>query len=119
MVDLLLTALVSAEVVTVNKPWGVEHIVKLDDCLVKVITVNEGHQTSLQYHNVKKETIVPLMGSGMVMVKQPGHVAFHQAGSPVYIKPGTVHRAIGPITMLEVTTLENDDVVRVEDPYGR
>ena len=113
-----------SDITRVDKPWGYElHWAKTDRYVGKIIHVNAGYALSLQYHNLKDETIY----------LQSGRIAFeiHEAGVPViremrpgeavHITPKTVHRmtAIEDSDILEVSTPELHDVVRLEDRYGR
>jgi mannose-6-phosphate isomerase len=109
----------------VEKPWGYEVIYALTDGYCgKVLFVRAGHALSLQYHERKDETLYlndglaelevgAEAGSLSTVVVQPG-VAFH-------LPPGSVHRlrAIKDSLFLEASTPEIDDVVRLEDRYGR
>ena len=110
---------------TVSKPWGHELIwARTDRYVGKVLHIRAGEALSLQYHRVKDETIMVLTGKlhfehwadgqePQVMELSP-RVPFH-------IAPGLRHRmlAIEDTDVLEVSTPELDDVVRLEDRYGR
>ena len=108
----------------VEKPWGYElHWAKTERYVGKVIHVNAGHALSLQYHNVKDETIMLLSGR-LVFEIQRGETREEwemKPGERVHITPKTVHRmtAIDDCDIIEVSTPELDDVVRLEDRYGR
>jgi len=101
----------------IEKPWGVEYVLNVEDeYLVNVIRVNDGHRTSRQYHEVKWETHWLLEGAGTLEGSdddgaRPSH--------PLIMEPGDVHRAVGPLLILEVSTNHPDDVVRLEDDYQR
>ena len=109
----------------VEKPWGYELWWAVTDRYVgKLIHVNAGHALSLQYHNLKDETIYLQSGlllfeiqdgSGQLVEKQM------KPGECVHITPKTVHRmtAIENSDIFEVSTPELHDVVRLEDRYGR
>lgn len=112
----LLSVLAAGKVRRVDKPWGYEVIVETDEFLIKHITINEGHRTSLQYHEVKDEVIIPYEGDGRIEVAAR---TIRPGDGPVRVTPGTVHRTFGPLVLLEVTTPHDDDVVRLEDSYGR
>jgi mannose-6-phosphate isomerase len=99
----------------VVKPWGWEVIVDTGDMLLKTIYIKKGARTSLQYHQRKEEVIVKCGGSGYVEVTGK---EFHGC-EPLHILPGTLHRSVGDMLLLEVTTRDNSDVVRVDDDYGR
>lgn len=113
------------EAATVTKPWGHELIwAKTDRYVGKVLHVRAGEALSLQYHRVKDETIMVLTGrlrfehfaEGVAPV-----VCELGPGEPFHITPGLRHRmiAIEDTDVLEVSTPELDDVVRLEDRYGR
>jgi mannose-6-phosphate isomerase-like protein (cupin superfamily) len=113
-----------AEVVRVEKPWGYElHWAHTDRYVGKVIHVNRGHALSLQYHNRKDETIYLWSGRLRFEIEIDGQLVSRdmQPGESVHITPKTVHRmtAIEDSDILEVSTPELDDVVRLEDRYGR
>ncbi len=110
----------------VDKPWGHEEIFALVDGRFcgKAIHVTEGHALSLQYHEHKEETIS--VQSGRLRVE----VGLHEdsleqfdleAGESIHLRPGVRHRvtALLDTVMLEASTTELDDVVRLEDRYGR
>jgi len=105
---------------TINKPWGKEEILSVTDgYVVKRLHMTKGKRCSLQYHKHKIETIYVLSGTlllhiaGKIMVMKPGN--FHT------IMPGEIHRMEGreDSIYLESSTTELDDVIRVEDDYGR
>ncbi|HVB38479.1 MAG TPA: hypothetical protein VND92_08070 [Vicinamibacterales bacterium] len=115
---------VSTDVVRVEKPWGYElHWAKTDRYVGKLIHVNAGHALSLQYHNRKDETIFLWAGRLLFEIAENGALTGRemQPGERVHITPGTVHRmtAIEDSDVFEVSTPELDDVVRLEDRYGR
>jgi mannose-6-phosphate isomerase len=123
------------EITKVEKPWGYElHWAKTDRYVGKLIHVNAGHALSLQYHNQKDETIFLWAGRMMFEIgpdpKEAGHRATADApltkremkpGESVHVIPKTVHRmtAITDCDIFEVSTPELQDVVRLEDRYGR
>ena len=104
----------------VDKPWGREvWYAHTDRYAGKVLEVDAGHLLSLQKHRVKHETLYLL--SGRVRLTLDGDVLDWLPGQAVSIPPGTVHRmeAVEDSVLLEVSTPELDDVVRLEDRYGR
>jgi mannose-6-phosphate isomerase len=123
------------EVLKVEKPWGYElHWAKTGRYVGKLIHVNAGHALSLQYHNLKDETI--FLSSGRMLFEiapQPlkegeqwtqAHVLTKREmkpGESVHVVPRTVHRmtAVTDCDIFEVSTPELQDVVRLEDRYGR
>jgi len=114
----------TAEVTRVEKPWGFElHWAKTDRYVGKLIHVNAGHALSLQYHNLKDETIYLQSGRMSFEIEIDGVLTKRemQPGQSVHVTPKTVHRmtAIEDCDIFEVSTPELHDVVRLEDRYGR
>ena|SRR5690348_3563490 len=117
----------SFEVRRVDKPWGHELIYALTDRYCgKVLFVRAGQSLSLQYHEVKDEAWYVQSGSatlelGTVGDDVPLRAVTLGEGDALHFQPGTIHRvtAIDDTTILEVSTPELDDVVRLEDRYGR
>jgi mannose-6-phosphate isomerase len=114
----------SADVTRVEKPWGYElHWAKTDRYVGKIIHVNAGHALSLQYHNLKDETIYLHSGRLLFEIQEGEALVSREMhpGEHVHITPKTIHRmtAIEDSDILEVSTPELNDVVRLEDRYGR
>ncbi len=114
----------TADVPRVDKPWGYElHWAKTNRYVGKIIHVNAGHALSLQYHNRKDETIYLWSGKLLFEIEDGGALVKREMypGERVHVTPGTVHRmtAIEDSDIFEVSTPELDDVVRLEDRYGR
>lgn len=108
----------------VDKPWGHELIwAKTDRYVGKVLHIDRGHVLSLQYHERKDETIHVLRGSIIFRVKIDDELTERvmKEGESFHITPHTVHQmeAIEDADLLEVSTPELDDVVRIQDRYGR
>ena len=109
----------------VEKPWGYEiHYALTDGYCGKVLFVRAGESLSLQYHEVKDETIYLHSGRAEITTGEPGRelvVEVIDAGRSFHLPPGTVHRlvAVEDSTFLEASTPQLDDVVRLEDRYGR
>jgi mannose-6-phosphate isomerase-like protein (cupin superfamily) len=104
----------------VEKPWGLErHIAVESEYVGKVIEVRAGERLSLQYHERKKETMYLLSGKAKLIVDDEEFD--FPIGSSITISPGMKHRliAVEDIQIIEVSTTELDDVVHVEDDYGR
>jgi quercetin dioxygenase-like cupin family protein len=109
----------------VEKPWGHELIwARTDRYVGKILHIKAGHALSLQYHNVKDETVHLLTGR---MRFQTGESETNlsdtvlEAGESFHITPHLRHRMIAETDcdVLEASTPELDDVVRLEDRYGR
>lgn len=109
----------------VDKPWGYELIwARTDRYVGKILHVDAGHALSLQFHERKDETLYLLAGSFDLEVEEAGEMVTRRlkAGESYRIVPGTRHRMVsGPdgCDILEASTPELDDVVRLEDRYGR
>lgn len=113
-----------AEVITVPKPWGHETIwAHTDRYTGKILHINAGHALSVQYHNKKDETVYLLSGELIYRVKLGDELEDMQLtpGQSFRITPGTVHQmeAVTDCDVLEVSTSELDDIVRISDRYGR
>jgi mannose-6-phosphate isomerase len=114
------------EVTKVEKPWGYELIWARTDVYVgKVLFVKAGHSLSLQFHREKDEAWLVQSGRAKLELGEVGESILKEeviaAGAAFHYVPGTVHRvtAIEDTTILEVSTPQLDDVVRLEDAYGR
>ena len=109
----------------VDKPWGYEIIwAKTDRYVGKVLHIDAGHALSYQYHEVKEETIYVLRGTLTLHVSDsddPPRSLELNEGDIFHIVPGLRHRfeAKVEVDLLETSTPELDDVVRLEDRYGR
>ena len=113
------------EVRKVEKPWGYELIWALTEVYCgKVLFVKAGHALSLQYHEVKDEAWLVQDGRATLELGEVGEPLATleiAPGDTFRYRPGTVHRvtAIEDLTIVEVSTPHLDDVVRLEDQYGR
>ena len=111
--------------VVVDKPWGHELIwARTDRYVGKILHIKAGEALSLQYHRVKDETIMLLSGRMQLTTYRDGEEPRSREllpREPVHITPELRHRmvAIEDTDVLEVSTPELDDVVRLEDRYGR
>jgi mannose-6-phosphate isomerase len=110
----------------VEKPWGYELIWALTGTYCgKVLFVKAGQALSLQFHREKEESWLVQSGRATLELGEEGDgtlvESVIEAGSAFHYVPGTVHRvtAIEDTTILEVSTPHLDDVVRLEDAYGR
>lgn len=109
----------------VEKPWGYELIWgHTQNYVGKILHVEAGEALSLQYHQVKDETMYLL--SGEIEIELGDHeddLRMHvlRPGESVHLPPGRRHRLKARLTsdVLEVSTPQIDDVVRLEDRYGR
>lgn len=113
-----------AEVKTVPKPWGHEVIWAHTERYVgKVLHINAGHALSVQYHERKDETVYLLSGELIYWVKVGDELRDMKlkVGEAFRITPGTVHymEAVTDCDVLEASTPDLDDVVRLSDRYGR
>jgi len=114
------------EVRKVEKPWGYELIWALTDVYCgKLLFVRAGHSLSLQFHRQKDESWFVQSGRAKLELGEVGASMLHEEviapGAAFHYAPGTVHRvtAIEDTTILEVSTPHLDDVVRLDDAYGR
>ena len=108
----------------VPKPWGREEIFAENDRYAgKLLYLEAGHALSLQYHEVKDETLYVLEGEVTLEVEEDGAMRTRRlgAGEAYRIRPMIKHRMRSdrPCVILEVSTPELGDVVRLEDAYGR
>jgi len=110
----------------INKPWGHENRWAVNDkYLGKILFIKRGQKLSRQYHEVKDETVFVLSGILLVEIGQGDELFTHvlREGEAMRIKPNTIHRFIAPpdgfVKLIEVSTPEINDVVRLEDNYGR
>jgi mannose-6-phosphate isomerase-like protein (cupin superfamily) len=110
----------------VEKPWGWELIWADTDAYVgKILFVKAGESLSLQFHREKDESWYVESGRARLELGDVGQEALDEevvtAGASFHYRPGTVHRitALEDTTILEVSTPQLDDVVRLEDRYGR
>jgi mannose-6-phosphate isomerase-like protein (cupin superfamily) len=111
----------------VDKPWGHEiWWARTERYVGKILHVKKGECLSLQYHNVKDETIMVQSGRLLFETRPAGQEGDLRPvemnpGDVFHITPGTLHRMTGltDCDILEVSTPELDDVVRLEDRYGR
>ena len=108
----------------VEKPWGYELIwARTDRYVGKILHVTAGHVLSCQYHNVKDETLHVLNGE---LILRLGHGPDQterrfKAGESVHVPPKQIHQieAVVDSDVLEASTAELDDLVRLSDRYGR
>ena len=113
---------------TIQKPWGHEiRFAETEKYLGKILYIARGHKLSRQYHEIKDETIMVYHGTLTLELGIPGTKSFEtktlRYGQRFRVLPGVIHRFIasdeGPVTLIEVSTPEIDDVVRLEDDYKR
>jgi mannose-6-phosphate isomerase-like protein (cupin superfamily) len=109
----------------VDKPWGHELIwAETERYVGKILHVARGEALSLQYHRTKDETIMVLSGRMELEHFGEGEPTQHLVLGPLepfHIRPGTRHRmtALEDTDIVEVSTTETDDIVRLDDRYGR
>ena len=113
---------------TTMKPWGHEiRFAQNDKYLGKILFIKQGHRLSRQYHQQKDETIFVQHGVLTLELGMPGTSTFEVKtlgyGERFRVLPGVVHRFCapesGPVTLIEVSTPEIDDVMRLQDDYKR
>ena len=108
----------------VEKPWGHELIwAETDRYVAKVLFIKQGYKLSRQYHRVKDETLLVESGQMDLEIGQDSDLRTQRMrhGDVFHVTPGTVHRmiAVEDVRVFEVSTPELDDVVRLEDDFGR
>lgn len=115
-----------APVRRVTKPWGYETIWAHTERYVgKILHITAGQALSVQYHEKKDETVYLLSGELRYWVQLPGSESLTdqhlKTGDAFRITPGTIHymEAVTDCDVLEASTPELDDVVRLKDRYGR
>lgn len=108
----------------VPKPWGYELIfAKTERYVGKILHVKQGESLSLQYHEMKDETLYVVEGELRLTIESDGdrrELALRK-GEAFHIPPRLIHRmeAVVDTDVAEVSTPELDDVIRLEDRYGR
>jgi len=108
----------------VEKPWGHELIwARTDRYVGKILHIEPGHVLSLQYHNKKDESIYVLTGEIVLRIQQGDTLIERRMtqGAAFHIQPKLIHQfeAVVSSDLLEASTPEIDDVVRLKDRYGR
>jgi len=116
--------------VIVDKPWGSERITYQDHhYITKILTINPGERSSLQYHISKTETVIVLSGK-LILHKLPSknasketEISVHERLEHFTFAPMEIHRLEasieGPVLLLECSTNHLNDVVRLSDDYSR
>lgn len=108
----------------IEKKWGKEYILEINDnYVVKMLFMKKGHRCSLQYHENKKETFIITSGIMNFYYEKNNKIEVIQLtqGSFYTIAPGIKHRmeAVEDLYYFECSTSHLDDVIRLEDDYGR
>ncbi len=110
---------------TVEKPWGKEEIwAETPKYVGKYLYINDGHRLSRQYHEKKEETIRVLSGNLLLEIGTGSNLVQMnlKEGDVYHVTPLTVHRfcaAGSDVVLVEVSTPELEDVVRISDDYSR
>ena len=107
----------------VEKPWGFEQIwAETSDYVAKMLHIEPNQRLSLQYHEVKEETVYVLEGTLLNWTDETSEPEKYPEGSVCHVKPNQVHRfGAGKelVRLMEVSTPHLDDVVRIADDYKR
>lgn len=117
--------MITREPEKIIKPWGYELLYALSGSYAgKVIFVRQNHRLSLQYHQTKEETMYFQSGRALVETGPRANMlaeSILEAGQSLHLPAGTCHRikALEDTVILEVSTPQLDDVVRLDDDYGR
>lgn len=105
----------------INKPWGYEEWWAFtNNYVAKLLFIKNGHKLSLQYHKEKEETMRII--SGICTFTLNDKIIELLPGSSIHIPPNTIHRVEarnGDVEIIEVSTIQVDDIVRLEDDYDR
>lgn len=105
----------------VEKPWGYEIIwAHTDNYVGKILHINAGCRLSCQYHEEKEESLYVM--KGILYMELDGERKKLTAGKHFHVPPGTVHRFWAnetSVELMEISTTQFDDVVRLDDDYGR
>lgn len=113
------------EVKTIKKPWGEEiWFAHTDQYAGKILKIFKGHRMSLQYHDIKRET--QYIKSGKVKftygetLENLKEIVLNP-GDKFEVIPKLIHRveALEESEIIEVSTPQLDDIVKIEDDYGR
>ncbi len=111
----------------IEKPWGYEVIWANSERIAgKVLYIRQGHRLSLQYHE-KKEEAIYVMSGNLILTTTDSKTGKNvetslSTGESHHIYPGDIHRfeaRDSDVTLVEVSTPELSDVVRIEDDYKR
>ena len=103
-----------------EKPWGHEELLVSGPYVLKRLYVRGGQRLSLQYHERKVETLVVASGEAEILLD--GVLGRYGPGDIVHVPAGAVHRIGAPdgdVELMEASTPELEDVVRLEDDFGR
>ena len=113
----------------IEKPWGHEELWAQSSrgYVGKILFIKKGHRLSRQYHQTKEETIMVLEGTliceaGPYFEGDEIHLHVMDPGDVFHVAPGTIHRFCaeeGDVRLVEVSTSETSDIVRLEDDYRR
>ena len=108
----------------IPKPWGEEILfARTERYAGKILKIRAGESLSLQYHEKKDESLYLFEGRLRLVTRPAGRdeERVMNPGEAVRFPPGTRHRleAVTDCTLFEVSTPELEDVVRLEDRYGR
>ena len=113
---------------TIEKPWGYEELWAQSSRYVgKILFIKKGHRLSRQYHRIKEETIMVLEGTltceaGPYFEGDTVHIHTMKPGEVFHLTAGTIHRFCAgeeDVRLVEVSTPETQDIVRLEDDYRR
>ena len=107
----------------IEKPWGFENIwAETDDYVAKMLHIDPNQRLSLQYHEVKEETVYVLEGTLLNWTDKTSPPQKFGPGTALHVKPNQVHRfGAGDtyVRLMEVSTPHLNDVVRLADDYKR
>ncbi len=106
------------------KPWGEDIFLYENEVFsIRLLKIKKGHAVSLHYHTRKHEALYVIKGSAEYYLLSEGieTIRIIKAGDLIYHKPYEIHRqrALEEFHILEISTLDINDIVRIEDDYGR
>lgn len=108
---------------TVKKPWGKEIIwAENSSYVAKMLDINPGQRLSLQYHEVKEETVYVLEGDLLLWSSRDSDPEILPEGSTYHVVPRQIHRfgaGESAVRLVEVSTPYLEDVIRISDDYSR
>lgn len=108
---------------TVKKPWGREIIwAENSNYVAKMLDINPEQRLSLQYHEIKEETVYVLEGELLLWTSNNSNPEILPEGSIYHVMPRQVHRfgaGNSSVRLVEVSTPHLEDVVRISDDYSR
>ncbi len=110
---------------TIEKPWGYEQIwAQTEKYVGKILHIKSGNRLSLQFHNIKEETVLVISGTLSIECEDSENpdIIIVEENKSFHVLPKQIHRFCaydGDVTLVEVSTPELEDVIRISDDYDR